>query len=150
MLSFQVERWAEFWRDCQELLPIHWNELALDKDTIALGVDDKRFATIDEQGLLHILTVRSRGEMVGYYLAIVMPHLHYKDAGLMAFTDMYFLHPDYRKGLNGITFLKEAERTLKERGVVKMYISHKVHLDHTKLFDRLGWKMSDKAFTKLL
>jgi hypothetical protein len=148
-LTFSIERWPEFWRDCQHILPIHWKEMALNQDTIALDVDADRFKVIDDQGLLHILTARADGWMVGYYIAIVMPHLHYKNSGNMAFTDMYYLLKPFRNG-NGVKLFAEAERTLRERGVTKAYISCKVHSDHTELFEKLGWTMSDKSFVKVL
>jgi len=147
-LTFCIERWPEFWRDCQHILPVHWKELALNQDQIALDVDAERFKVIDDQGLLHILTARAEGRMVGYYIAIVMPHLHYKSAGNMAFTDMFFMLPAFRKG-HGLKLFTEAERTLRERGVKKAYLSCKVHADLTELFERLGWTMSDKAFVKV-
>lgn len=124
--------------------------MALNQDTIALDVDADRFKVIDDQGLLHILTARFNGWMVGYYIAIVMPHLHYKSAGIMAFTDMFYILPQYRNGGNGVKLFTEAERTLRDRGVKKAYISTKVHQDHTEIFERLGWKLSDKSFIKML
>jgi GNAT superfamily N-acetyltransferase len=149
-MTFQVERWAEFWRDCQELTPLHWREAALDKDVIKLSILPENYAVCDEKGILHIVTARYGGKMVGYFVANVVIHPHYKDAGLMAFTDMYFLHPDYRKGGYGAKLLIEVERTLKERGVVKLYISTKVHENKSELLLKLGYKPADLSFTKLL
>jgi GNAT superfamily N-acetyltransferase len=149
-LSFKVERWPQFWPDLQKLQYQHWQELALDRERIKLGVDDTRFGVIDEQGLLHILTVRDEGNLVGYFLAVVMAHLHYKDAGLMAFTDMYFVIPEYRVGGCGVKMFMEVERTLRERGVVKIYLSCKVHQDHSELFEALGYNASDISFTKYI
>ena len=123
--------------------------MALNQDTIALDVDADRFKVIDDQGLLHILTARVDGLMVGYYIAIVMPHLHYKSSGNMAFTDMFFVLPQFRKG-HGLKLFTEAERTLRERGVKKAYLSCKVHSDHSELFEKLGWTLSDKSFVKVL
>jgi GNAT superfamily N-acetyltransferase len=150
MIIFRVERWADFWRDCQELTPLHWAEAALDKDKIALSIQPENYAACDEKGILHIVTARDGAKMVGYFIANVVIHPHYKDAGLMAFTDMYFMHPDYRKGGNGAKLLIEVERTLKARGVVKAYLSTKVHEDKSELLKALGWEPADLSFTKWL
>ena len=147
-VTFQVERWADFWRDCQELTPIHWAEAALDKDFIKLSILPENYQMCDEKGILHIVTARYGGKMVGYFIANVVVHPHYKEAGLMAFTDMYFIHPDYRRGGTGAKLLIEVERTLKARGVVKAYISTKVHENKSELLKALGWKESDVSFTK--
>jgi hypothetical protein len=148
-LSFSVERWRDFWPGLQKLQVRHWEELGLDRDRIPLGVDDIRFGVIDEQDLLHIVTVRAEGELIGYYMAVVMPHLHYKDAGLMAFTDMYFILPEYRTGV-GARMMSFVEHSLKERGVVKIYLSCKVHEDHSKLFEAMNYRKSDISFTKYI
>lgn len=105
---------------------------------------------MEAKGILHILTVRDDGKMVGYYLAFVFPHVHYYSSGLMAFCDVYYLRPKYRRGSTGAVLFAEAERTLKEKGVVKAYLSCKVHQDHTELFEALGWRKSDFCFCKLL
>lgn len=150
MTTFHVEKWATFHRDAHPLFDMHWKELALDQAKIPLGLDSARFQVLCDQGLLHIVTARKAGVVIGYFVAIVMPHLHYKDAGLMAFTDMYFIRPGCRKGGCGVKLFTEAERTLRERGVVKAYLSTKVHQDHTQLFEKLGWRLSDKSFCKVL
>lgn len=149
MISFQVEHWADFERDATELWPRHWEELALDKDKFALGIDFEKFRHLESLELLHLVTARNEGKIVGYYLAIVMPHMHYKDAGKMAFTDMYFILPEFRKGSVGIKLFTEAERTLKERGVVKAYLSCKAHKDVSTIFETLGWRLSDISYTKV-
>jgi hypothetical protein len=57
--------------------------------------------------------------------------------------------PEARKGGGGVRLFIEAERSLREKGVVKTYLSTKVHKDNTAIFERLGWRLTDKVFTKL-
>lgn len=148
MLSFKREKWGPFFRDAQSIMPLHWKEMALDQATIPLAVDGQRFQVIDDQDLLHIITARDGERLVGYFVAIVMPHLHYKDSGLMAFTDMYFILQEYRGGGAGVKLFFAVEQTLRERGVKKAYLSCKVHQDHSVLFEAMGWRLTDKSFTK--
>ena len=105
---------------------------------------------MDAKGILHILTLRDDGKLVGYYLAFVFPHVHYASSGLMSFTDVYYLRPEYRRGGIGAALLAEAERTLRDRGVTKAYLSCKVHQDHSELFQMLGWRKTDYCFAKML
>lgn len=151
MITFQVERWATYFPEAKPLWERHWKAIAIDKEEIKLNVDAEKYAAMDQQGVLHIQTMRSNGKLVGYFLAFILPnHMHYLGAGLMAFTDVYYVIPEYLKGGNGAKLFIEAERTMKARGVVKAYLSCKVHHDHSELFKKLGWKLSDYAFTKLL
>lgn len=150
-MTFGMEKWGPFSADAnaQGLFQEHWESLALDKDRIALALDNVRYEHMDAAGILHIVTLRDESVLAGYFIAFLLPHVHYVDAGLMAFTDIYYLRPHYRSQF-GAALLREAEQTMKQRGVVKAYLSCKVHQDHTALFEKLGWKLTDKSFTKYL
>lgn len=127
-----------------------WEEVALDKDKIPLCVDYSSYSTMYDKGMLHVLGLWDDDRMVGYYIAFLMPHPHYVSSGLMAITDVYYLLPQYRRGEWGVALFTEAERSLREKGVTKAYLSCKVHQDHTRLFELLGWRKSDYSFIKLL
>ncbi len=131
------------------LWPEHWAELALDRGSIELECDEAKYEQGEAVGCLHIVTARIDGKLVGYYYGMLMNHLHYKSAGLMCYSDVYYLKPEYR-GVNGARFIAAIMKSLKDRGVVKLYISTKVHQDHGALFERFGMKCSDRVFTKLL
>lgn len=105
---------------------------------------------MEAKGILHILAVRDDGKLVGYHMSLIFSHIHYHLAGLMAFTDVYYVRPEYRRGTTGVVLFTEAERVFRELGVVKAYTSCKVLHDHTELFEHLGWRKSDYCFTKLL
>lgn len=147
--TFQVEKIATFVPDAHLLFPLHYKELALDQDQIKFGFDAGRYLQFEQEGKLHIVTVRSDGRLVGYFIAVIVPHLHYKDAGLMAQTDMYYLLPEFRNG-TGVKMLIEVERTLRQKGVTKFFISCKVHQDHSELFEKMGFAKTDVVFAKLL
>jgi GNAT superfamily N-acetyltransferase len=146
--SFQLERWREFAKEAAPLFQQHWEEIAIDREKIKLSLDQERYQAMDDAGILLILTARVSGTLAGYYLAFLLPHVHYREAGLMAFTDIYFLAPEFRQGTRGIQLIEEAEKSLRAKGVTKAYLSCKVHRDNTPLFERLGWKLTDKSFTK--
>jgi len=150
MMTFQQERWVQCVAEMRELWPEHYAALALDQDQIALACDEAKYEFGDANGCLHIVTARADSKLVGYYYGMLMNHLHYKHAGLMCYSDVYYLKPEFRKGGAGARFLAAVMESLKARGVVKMYISTKVHQDHGELFEELGMKCTDRVFTKLL
>ncbi len=150
MIVFQVENFADFVKDAKAIFPEHWKELALDQDRIKLSLDLTKYEKAEKDGILHIVTARENGKMVGYYTAGILPHLHYSNAGLMASTDMYFVLPEYRKGNTGARFMAAIEKSLRDKGIKKIYISCKAHLDLSVLFEFMGYKFTDKMFTKLL
>lgn len=149
-MEFQVELWAQCVDEMRPLWPEHWSELALNQGTIELECDEEKYRMGEANGCLHIVTARQDGVLVGYYYGMLMHHLHYKSAGLMCYSDVYFLKPEYRKGINGIRFLTAIMESLKSKGVVKLYMSTKAHQDHGEIFEYLGMELSDRVFTKLL
>lgn len=150
MTTFQVETFEGILPEARELFPLHWKELANDQDKIALACDEERYIRIEKEGGLHVVTVRADGKLVGYFFATILPHLHYKDAGPMAYTDVYFILPEFRKGGAGVRLIRTVERTLRLRGAKKFYLSTKIKQDHSQLFLMMGFTASDIVFTKLL
>jgi GNAT superfamily N-acetyltransferase len=149
-ISFQKESWKDLERDGQELFAMNFAELGLNKDKVFLAPNSSLFEEIDQKGVLHIITARKDGKLVGYHISALLPHMHYRDAGMMGYTDAYYVHPEHRKGGLGAKLLIEVERTLRERGATKFYISTKAHSDNSELFEALGYSFTDKVFTKML
>lgn len=148
MITFQIERWAPFFAEAEPIMQRHWEEIAIDRETIKLSLDRERYQQMDDAGILHILSAREHGILIGYYIAFILPHVHYKEAGLMAFTDIYYVERAARRGPIGMSLFVEAEKSLRARGVVKTYLSTKVHKDNGPIFERLGWTLTDRTYTK--
>jgi GNAT superfamily N-acetyltransferase len=149
VITYQVERWAEFVEDLSTLWDAHWEEVALDKDKIKLDPHVAEYERLDETGQLHIVSMRDDGWLVGYSMFIVRPHLHYVQS-LSAFNDVYYVKPEYRGKLATFRFFQYQEATLKERGVERMFTGTKMHLDNGRFFERLGWTETERLYTKYI
>jgi len=150
-LRFQTETWDDLWRDGQDIFPVHYRELSLHQDRVPLGMDDELYRGMEARGNLHVLTAREDGRLVGYYLAIVIKnHPHNKDAGKVANCDMFYMLPEFRKGGAGAKLILMAEKSLREKGVTKVSMSVKLHQNHGRLLEALGWEATDLMFQKLL
>lgn len=147
---FAVEKFSEMMEDAKAIFPIHYEELALDKDKISLDLDFDRYLQGENSGMLHVVTARFAGVLVGYHIGLLLNHLHYKSAGMMMYTDIYYVLPNFRKGGCGAKMFSFLEKELKAIGVVKMYTSTKVHSDNSKLLEAMGFKVSDKVLTKYI
>jgi hypothetical protein len=146
MVTFQIEPVEKWSVESRDLTLDHWHELGLDLDLEA-AIDFSKMKAMEDVGMFKIITVRDEGVMVGYLLAVVSPHLHYSTSAPMFIVDMYYIAPAYRNG-TGVKLIRFAESLAKELGTIKIYLSCKVHRDHTKLFQALGYKLSDYAFIK--
>jgi L-amino acid N-acyltransferase YncA len=146
-VNYQVERWSQC---CAELLSIvyeHWKEIALDQERIPLDPDSNYYKTLDEQGVLHIVTARDEGKLVGYYVSLVRTHPHYQGT-LFGLVDLYFILPEYRLAHTGLELFKAMEQSLKERGVKSLISTTKAHYNLTPLFKRLDWEPVGTLFQK--
>ena len=149
-ITFHVEPLSEFKREAAILFPKHWDEVALHKDTIKLDVDFNQFDILEASGSLHIVVARDAGRIIGYWIGIIRPHLHYKQS-LTAYTDIFYVRQESRKDVFLFQhMLAFVEKTLKKRGVQKLFIASKVHKDLSKIFERLGMTRTEVVYTKLL
>lgn len=151
MVTVQTERWLQIQNEIEGVAAYHWRDLALDKLLFKRDLDHEAYRTLETLGRLHVVVARDGMKLVGYVVCFVMPHhLHYMSSGSVALADMYYLMRDYRKGGLGVRMFREMERGLKQRGVIRAHMSCKVHEDHTKLFEGMGWTLTDLTFSKLL
>jgi len=146
-VQFAIETIDQVLNDMTWLWDIHWQEIALDKAKVPLNPDVDTFRLLEDAGLLLIVTARDGEKMVGYHVSVVRPHLHYKHS-LSAYADMYFIHPDYRQGMTGVRLFKYLEEQLRKKGVERVFQSTKLHKDVGKLFERLGYKETERLYVK--
>lgn len=148
-LSFQIENFDTFLQDGAHIFPLHYAELSLNKDKIPFGLDSEMYHNAEKNQLLHILTARVDGRMIGYVVSLVAKHHpHNRDAGPYSTTDMFYVLPKHRNG-TGVRLLMENERRLKALGVRRMGISTKLKDAHLDLFSKLGFEATDLLFHKV-
>ena len=146
---FALEKFSDTIVEASELLRLHYAEIAPFKDLFKLNPDVVTYIKLQAAGILHIVTARSNGKLIGYVSLIVKEHIHYKDV-LMATDDIHFLHPDWRKGGTGLRMLRFAEQKMREKGVKVMALRTKIASNHGVLFERLGFEPMDVVYLKRL
>jgi len=134
--------------EMDDLFPDHYEELCVTKE-FDYEPDYDAYKRLAQAGMLRCITCRADGELIGYIIFFISPHLHYKSC-VTATEDIYFVKKEYRKGRVGIKLFQYAEKVLKQFGINRIVMHTKVHLDHSKLFEYLGYKWTDKVFTKIL
>lgn len=150
-LTFQIERYQDAIAEMRELYPEHWEEIALDKGAIPLDPDYEEYDKLAAHGYLHLCTARQEdGRLMGYYLFIIRPHLHYRTS-LTAFSDIVFLKREARIGRAGIEFMRFCfDSCFEVRGVQKVYANTKIHHYFGPILKRLlGFKEIEHVFTKV-
>lgn len=149
MITYAVEAWPDAAAEIMPLWDAHNAEVAAKDDKARLAPDLDRYMALHLAGKLHIVVAREAGAVIGYLFAAVETHLHRRNT-LCAFYDLYYVKPEHRRGWTGIHLFKEAERSLKARGVVKLHTGTKLWKDVGRLFERMGWDETERLFTKSL
>lgn len=149
MITFQEESLVDCLEEMKPLFENHWDEIALHKDKIKLNPDYDKYLLMDKLGMLHVMTARDDGKIVGYFISFIQPHMHYKDT-VFAMNDILFIHPDYRKGSIGFKLFKKAEESLKGIGVDVVLIHAKVKNDFKPLMDKLGFNRAEYSYSKYI
>lgn len=137
MLTIQLESFAQRLEEFKPLFPLHWEELALNKDKVPLDPQYNIYIEREKLGELIFVTIRELGRPVGYFIGFIAPGLHYKTC-LTCTMDIFYVCKEKRKGTAGIKLFRFVEKELKRRGVHRWFMGSKVHADASPLFERIG------------
>jgi len=149
MITYQQEFLDTCKKDCQELIRLHWEEIALNKELIKLNPDWDAYHTLENSDKLKIFTARVKEELVGYFVVITGSNLHYKDH-VFAVNDILYLSKEHRKGRTGLKLIKFAEKCLKKDGVSVLSINTKVHKPFDSLMEYMGFNLIERVYSKYI
>ena len=149
MLSAQIESFTERLGEFRPLFPLHWEELALNKDKVPLDPQYDISIQREARGELLFVTLRELGTPVGYFIGFIAPGLHYRTC-LTCTMDIFYVHPAKRGGRGGIKLFKFVEQELRRRGVDRWFVGSKCHADASWLFEILGFDRVEVYYSKWL
>ena len=137
MITMQRESLGDSLPELMPILPLHFEELALDKDKAPLDPQYDKYIVREQLGELEFFTVRENGELVGYFIGFTAPGMHYKST-LTCIMDIFYIHPEKRGGKLGRQLFMFVREQLKARGVKRWFNGSKCHLDASWLFESIG------------
>lgn len=149
MITYALESFEELLPELKPILPLHYEELALDKDKVPLSPQYNIYIDRERIGELLFVTARKGGELIGYFIGFVSPGLHYSTC-LTCIMDIFYIHPDHRGSNAGFELFGYIEKELKRRGVDRWFVGSKVHLDASWLFERLGFDKAEIMYSKYI
>jgi len=149
MITAHVESFESNLDYLKPLLPIHYEELALNQDKVPLSPQFDKYIAAEHRGELLFVGLRNAGELVGYFIGFVAPGLHYSTC-LTCQMDIFYVHPDHRGAGAGFQLFKFVEQQLKQRSVQRMFVGSKMHKDASWLFEKLGYTPVEIYFSTWL
>jgi GNAT superfamily N-acetyltransferase len=140
---------TEHIEEAWSLLSDHRDELATHRNLMVLKPDVEKYRALEDQGKLITIALYDGETIVGYSVTMLTGHLHYSDLSL-AYNDVLYVHPQYRKGSWGVKLIKMTEQVAKERGMQLILFHGKEHTLFSNLMPRLGYQVQDIVFSKEL
>lgn len=149
MITVMVESLTERLPELMPILPLHYDELALNQEKVPLDPQYDVYLERDARGEIMFVVVRDAGALIGYFIGFVAPGLHYRTC-LTLTLDIFYIHPDHRGNSTGAKLFKAVEVEAKRRGVQRMFVGSKTHLDASWLFERLGYTKVETYYSAWL
>lgn len=149
MITVMLESFEERLPELLPLLPLHYEELALNKDKVPLDPQYEIYIERERRGELMFMVVRDAGQLIGYFIGFVAPGLHYRTC-LTLILDIFYIHPDHRGNNTGHKLFKAVEAEARRRGVQRMFVGSKTHLDASFLFEKLGYEKVETYYSAWL
>ena len=147
MIEYAVEKLDTCLEEIEPLLREHYHEIAWYKDKIPYDPDFERYQTIEDAGILHIVTARDEGKLIGYFVSLISYGMHYMSTKY-AVNDVLFLHPDYRNGMTAYKMFKYAFKVLKDdEGVDCITIHMKTDFPFDRLCESLGMRKQEYLYS---
>ena len=149
MITCHMESFEQQLEELKVLLPLHYEELALNQDKVPLAPQYHVYIERERAGGLLFVTLRQAGELVGYFIGFIAPGLHYETC-LTCTMDIFYVRKDKRRGTAGVRMFRFVEKELRRRGVQRWFMGSKIHADASALFKRIGAAPVETYFSKWL
>lgn len=139
VLTMHCESLALFRPEYEARMREHWEQLALNRDRVALDPIWKAYERMEAEGRLFIMAARKNGALAGYFVGFLGPHLHYAQL-FQLHCDVFYVYPEYRRGTLGVRLFRTVEIEARRRGVRQILCATKLHDDSSALLRRLGYR----------
>jgi GNAT superfamily N-acetyltransferase len=141
----------KFLIEAEHLLKMHWEELALNKDTVFLKPDVVKYNLLQETGILHNIVVYNNAQIVvGYCVLLVQPNLHYSES-IFGYVDVIYVDPAYRNSTIGARLLIAVEKLAKELKVNVLTHHAKPNVPMIiRPLEKLGYSLYEYIYGKLV
>lgn len=149
MLNLKVEPLTPALIDEMKVLQDgYWQEVAGPFHHYPPDVDWATYLKAQEIGRLIVITGRADGALKGGCCVVLGPHPHY--ACISGSLPLLFIHPDCRRGREGVRLLKTAEAEAEKAGCQLLMTHGGIHNGVYRLFEATGYSDFGRYFVKQL
>ncbi|CAB3731171.1 GNAT family N-acetyltransferase [Paraburkholderia rhynchosiae] len=148
MITFSIERFSDVYREMYPLLVEHYDEISQHKEHgVPLEPLSDVYAAREAAGTLLMVIAREGGTIVGYFIAVIAPALHYGSC-LTCSPDIFYVKWDRRRDGTAAAMFQFVEKEIRRRGVKVWMVGSKHAHDVTQLFEYLGFEPFEVTYAK--
>ena len=149
MITYQTELLHCVIEELKPLIECHQEEVDLFRGKVLLNPAYEKYVAMSKMDMLHLSTVRDGDTLIGYYLSVIQPHLHYSDV-LYAINDILYLDPSYRHREIAEGLLEYVEDEYRSLGVTVMTLNMKYNVRFESLMEKRGLEKKEELYMKYL
>lgn len=145
-------RYADFWREVEQMAGRHWNEVGSHRDVLRFLPDHAKYQAAEKMGQLTILTARAEGKLIGYLVVAVMGHLRDRSKRVMV-EDLFYVEPMYRRYRVGPKLRDLAESLATQAAITLSRRVVKAHRYQNRPLPRKlrgGYVLAEAVYDKVL
>ncbi len=148
MITAAPEPFMSQVEELKVLLPEHWEELGIYKSVMPLDPRWPLYDEFEKAGSLLYVPLRKGGELIGYFIGVIAPGLHYQST-LTCKMDIAYVRPEHR-GSAGRVLFEAVKAELKRRGVKLWWAGSKDHHPIEGFYEALGFERQETYFAMWL
>lgn len=148
MITALVEPFMAGVEELKPLLPGHWEELGIYRDRMPLDPNWETYRNIEAAGQLIYVAARNSGALIGYFIGVITPGLHYRTT-LTCKMDIAYILPEHR-GSAGSVLFTAVKAELIRRGVKCWWVGSKDHHPIEGFYRSLGFEQQETHFAMWL
>ena len=148
MIVVQSETLDQAWTDLVPLIFAYWKEAETHRHYQGIELRRDRYDEYERAGMLHCVTIRDDGRLVGYALGYVSVSMRsqVKTWG----DDMFYLLPSYRGRTAGPRMLRLIEEYCRDHQVAEIVLNARADGDLPDILGRLDYTPVSVQYSKRL
>lgn len=136
--------------ELEPLIAAHHAEIATYPEVERLQPKWSDYLQLQHMDMLEVFTARRGGKtLIGYSFFLVTNHMHYADLRV-AVNDVFYVHPDFRRGPTPLRFLRYMRTTLKDLRVRKITFSCREGNNLCAILERLGYRLEERVWSEVV
>jgi GNAT superfamily N-acetyltransferase len=149
MLDYQVEKLSDKLIDEMSLMTeLYMTDVAAPFHAFPADPDWLMYKTLEAAGRLRVIVGRNdRWQVKAFAVVVLGPHAHY--ACIQGTVPLLFLHPDYRKGSEGIRLVRLLEKAAEEAGAQIIVTHGGMHNGVYRLFEGMHYQDFGRYYVKV-